>query len=130
MQLQEYRNSKKQGDAGLGVAISWFCVNGYDVYLPLTDSQDCDLIVENGEGLQKVQIRTTTYRQPSGSYAVELRTSGGNKSWNKVVKTVKDTDVDILFVVTKDGDRYLIPTSEFQNRSSITFGEEYERYRL
>lgn len=29
IQLKTYKNSKKQGDAGLGTAIGWFSSNGY-----------------------------------------------------------------------------------------------------
>jgi hypothetical protein len=46
-------NSKKQGYLGLGVAIGWFCQNGYVVNIPLTDSQEYDLVVDNGQGLKK-----------------------------------------------------------------------------
>lgn len=41
-------NPKKQGDAGLGVAIGWFTTHGYTMSVPLTDSQDYDLIVDDG----------------------------------------------------------------------------------
>ena len=44
-----FKNSKKQGDAGLGQAIAYFTMLGYDIALPLTDSADWDLIVEMDE---------------------------------------------------------------------------------
>jgi hypothetical protein len=34
-----FKNSKKQGDAGLGIAIGWLSAQGFDVLLPLTDSR-------------------------------------------------------------------------------------------
>jgi hypothetical protein len=42
----KFRNSKKQGDWGLGSAIAWFTAQGYTVALPITDSQHYDLIVD------------------------------------------------------------------------------------
>lgn len=46
MKLNEHKNSKKQGDAGLGEAIAYFTRLGYTVQLPLTDSQDYALVVD------------------------------------------------------------------------------------
>ena len=44
--MRKYKNSKKQGDAGLGIAIEYFTTKGYCVCIPLTDSQEYDLVVE------------------------------------------------------------------------------------
>ena len=61
-----FKNSKKQGDAGLGQAIAYFTSQGYDVSLPLTDSADWDLIVEMESGLKRVQVKTCLlYTSPS-----------------------------------------------------------------
>jgi HJR/Mrr/RecB family endonuclease len=53
-------NTKKQGDVGLGQAIAWFTRNSYTVSLPLTDSQDYDLIVDKDNVLYRVQVKTTS----------------------------------------------------------------------
>ena len=52
-----FKNSKKQGDAGLGQAIAYFTMLGYDIALPLTDSADWDLIAEMDDGLKRVQVK-------------------------------------------------------------------------
>ena len=54
----KYRNTKKQGDVGLGAAIAFFSNLGYTVATPLTDSQNYDLVVDMDEGLKKVQVKT------------------------------------------------------------------------
>lgn len=41
-------NSKKQGDIGMCYAMAYFSKIGYTVSVPITDSQDYDLIVDNG----------------------------------------------------------------------------------
>ena len=56
-------NSKKQGDVGLGMSIGWFASQGYTVSLPLTDSQDYDLVVEIEGVLRKVQVKTSKYKR-------------------------------------------------------------------
>jgi Holliday junction resolvase-like predicted endonuclease len=75
--LKEQRNSKKKGDVGLGAAIAYFTRMGYCVCLPLTDSQEYDLIVDIDKILHKVQVKTTTHKKKSGVYSVELRTLDG-----------------------------------------------------
>ena len=52
-----FKNSKKQGDAGLGQAIAYFTSIGVEVALPLTDSTDWDLIVELEPSKLKARVR-------------------------------------------------------------------------
>jgi hypothetical protein len=73
-------NPRKQGDIGVGAAIAWFMANGYCVLMPLSESQPYDLVVDDGERLQRVQVKTTTAKSPYGRYVVSLQTAGGNQS--------------------------------------------------
>lgn len=128
MKLSEQPNTKKQGDVGLGAAIGWFTLHGYTVCIPLTDSQDYDLVVDNG-ALKRVQVKTTCRRSKYGIFEVELRTKGGNKS-GTTTKLFDGTKVDLLFVLTDDGAMYLIPTDTLGLRRQISLGKEYEALRL
>lgn len=65
-------NSKQQGDVGLGAAIGWFTSKGYTVCIPLTDSQDYDLVVETKGKLEKVQVKTTSSTKENGNSTVWL----------------------------------------------------------
>ncbi|CAN5875762.1 hypothetical protein BH24ACT15_BH24ACT15_07800 [soil metagenome] len=120
-------NPRKQGEIGLGAAIAWFSSNGYGVSIPLADNQPYDLVVEDEEGLKRVQVKTTTHRKPRGNFGVALRTNGGNKSRH----THKLFDVrtcELLFVLTDDGRRYLFPTAELKPRTELTLGPRYDCY--
>jgi PD-(D/E)XK endonuclease len=121
------KNSKKQGDFGLGRAISYYCSLGYTVSVPLTDSQNYDLIVENGS-LQRVQVKTTTHK-PKGRYVVNMRTMGGNQKeyW---CKKLDKSSIEILFILTDENDIYIIPTSEIKAMSSICLGKIYDKYKI
>jgi hypothetical protein len=122
-------NSKKQGDAGLGAAIAYYTSIGATVSIPLTDSQDYDLVVEVDGALRRVQVRTTT-QSKYGAFVVGLRVLGGNQSWSGVVKTLVDTHVDDLFVLTADGTRYLMPVTSISSRNTLTLGSARLMYRL
>ena len=57
--LLEQKNSRKQGDVGLGYAIAYFTKIGATVCSPLTDNQKYDLVFEENDILKKISIRTT-----------------------------------------------------------------------
>jgi len=61
--------------------MEWLGSRGYAVYYPIGHSPDCDLIADDGEALQRVQVKTTT-RHRNHRWEVMLCTRGGNQSWN------------------------------------------------
>jgi hypothetical protein len=130
--LGKSRNSKKQGDKGLAIAIYWFEMNGYPVLLPLTDSQDYDLAIDMGHRLCKVQVRTTYHRRETGAYVVNLLVSGGNRSGTGKVKHFNPECVDYLFVVVDNGAKYLIPSDKIESRRSIHVSNngKYEQFKV
>ena len=112
-------NPNKQGDIGMGLCISYFTVNTKTVCLPLTDSQEYDLVVDM-DGLKKISVKTSTYKLPSGGYEVNLRTCGGN--YKGKVKHFDNTSCDFVFVACADGRLFLIPSKKITNRSGVTVG--------
>lgn len=123
-------NSKKQGDVGVGIAIGYFASKGFTVCLPLTDSQDYDLVIDNGT-LEKVQVKTSRKKTKYGNYEVDLRTSGGNKSGTGKTKKLNPEKIDSLFIVTGDGRKYFIPVSVFDGEvGCIRVGIKYTEYEV
>lgn len=123
-------NSKKQGDIGMCYAMAYYSKMGYTVSVPITDSQDYDLIVEtSNKEIKRVQIKTTYSKSEYGIYMVNLRTSGGNKSGNSSKKMNKEY-IDWLFVLADNGDTYNIPTSSIESTRSINLGEKYQKYKV
>lgn len=121
-------NSKKQGDVGLGQAIAWFTRNSYTVSLPLTDSQDYDLIVDKENILYRVQVKTASYKNKYGIYAVSLTVKGGNRSGSGKIKKFDNTKVDIVFILTSDNEVYVIPATTV-GTNSINLGEKVQCYK-
>lgn len=120
-------NSKKRGDAGVGSAIAWFTINNYTVSIPLTDSQDYDLIVEKDNLLYKCQVKTTSYKKKNGIYAANLTVKGGNRSGSGKIKHFDKDKVDLLFVLTDSNVKYLIP-SDCCPTAEICLGDKYRGY--
>jgi hypothetical protein len=127
-----YKNSKKQGDAGLGNAISYFTQLGITVALPLTDSQDYDLIIEIDGILKKVQVKTgTTYARNSNSPIIYAAVSGGNKSGDYTSKSISSQNWDLIYCwhITENK-RYLIPKGELSTNGQINLGSKYAKFLL
>ena len=123
-------NPRLQGLIGLGAAIDWFTRNGYFVAIPLNDSQPWDLIVEDSDGtVSRVQVKTTTYRNRRGKYVAMLATTGGNQSFS-TRKPFDRRRSEILFIMTDDGDVYVIPCAQVDAASQLTLGRKYGRFRI
>jgi len=126
--FENCKNSKKQGDLGLGKAIGHLTAHGYTVSLPLTDSQSYDLIVDIDDKLNRVQVKTTTYKTPYGIFAVNLSVKGGNRSYN-TIKLFDKTKVEYVFVVTSENDMYFIPSLAIKSRNTLNLGKQFTKYK-
>jgi len=124
------KNTKAQGNIGMGVAIAYYSVNNYTVSIPLTDSQSYDFIIEKEGILYKVQVKTSSFKTKYGIYNVALKTCGGNQS-SYNVKCLDKTKIDYLFVMCSDGVCYNIPASAIAGKgNSINMGKNVEEYRV
>jgi hypothetical protein len=122
-------NPKKQGELGVAAAVNWFVQNGYVVSIPLVDSQRYDLVVDDGNQLQRVQVKTTTHKNRHLRYVVELRTMGGNRS-GQTIKFFNPEEVELLFVLADDHSTYLVPSKDLRNKSTISLGPISDKYRV
>lgn len=94
--ILDQKNSRKQGDVGLGYAIAYFTKIGATVCLPLTDNQKYDLVFEEDNELKKVSIKTTKQlNKTKKKNVVSLRTCGGNRS-RQNIDMFDNTSVDYL----------------------------------
>jgi hypothetical protein len=124
------KNLKKQGDCGLAIAISWFVLNGYTVSIPLTDSQDYDLIVEKEAKVFRVQVKTTKC-MVSGHYLMNLVVRGGNRSGTGVSKKlVNSKNIDLFFCVTEIGTKYLVPRKKIKSKHVLTLNEKCNKFKV
>lgn len=123
----DYTN-KQKGNCGLGIAIAYFSTHGYIVSIPLNDTQDYDLLIDKNNEIKTVQVKYTSCKTKYNVYQVALKSCGGTKGIS--YKTVIDTNVDYVFIATRDLKLYLIPTKEIKNRSTLNLCDKYEKYKL
>lgn len=130
LRLREAKNSRKQGNIGLGCAIKWLWEQNYGIYIPLAESEDIDLVAEIDGKLCGIQVKTTYHKSPDGIYMVNLLVSGGNRSGTGKVKHFDPSKVDYLFAVTDEGKMYFIPSRVIEARSFFSLGEKYALYQV
>ena len=120
----------KQGNIGLGQAIAYYTLNGIPVIIPINDTQKYDLVIDKNNILYRVSIKTTQYKAKSGNYAVQLKNSGGGSN-GSIIRNFDNKSCDILFIYTKSGDIYEIPSKNITAKSSIVLNENiYGKYKV
>jgi hypothetical protein len=123
---------RQQGDVGEAAAIEWLTRIGACVAFPLFHSPRYDLIADLGSRLLRIQVKTSRrICDETSHYAVQLATSGGNRSWSGVVKTFDPDQVDFLFVLVADGRRWFIPSGEVEGKRGISVGgAKYSEFQV
>jgi hypothetical protein len=120
---------RQQGLLGVTDAIAWFGAAGYVVSVPLLDAQPYNLVVDGPRGLERIQVKTTTHRGPSGRFVVQLCTRGGNRS-GTTTRPFEPASVEGVYVLTDLRDRYLIPSARISARAAMTLGPSWDSFRL
>jgi len=123
-----FQTNKEKGNTSWGIAIGYYSSNGYTVSIPLNDTQDYDLIVDKDDVLRKVQVKSTSCKRKNGNYQVALKSCGGNKG--TTYKTVIETNIDEVFILTKDLQIYIIPIVEIKNKSTLNICDKYMKYKV
>lgn len=121
-------NTKDKGNYAVGLAIAYFTKQLATILVPLNDSQEYDLVIDDGT-LRKVQVKFTNSKNPAGNYQISLRSISGSS--RKEYANVTTSGVDLLFVVTNDSDILLLPIEDVVNRSSISITKELlDKYKV
>ena len=119
-----------QGNIGEARAIFELVMKGWFVSKPLFVNSKYDLIVDTGESLLKVSVKTSGNMKGDG-FEVNLATRGGNSSKN-TIKSRQKNDFDLLFVLVDNGDCYLIPSAELgEAKYAIVIGRtKYKEFKI
>ena len=75
-----------------------------------------------------IQVKATSCKTKYRMYQVALKSCGGTKG--KTYKTVIDTKVDYVFIVTEKLDMYMIPRKVINNRSTLNLCSKYVEYKI
>jgi PD-(D/E)XK endonuclease len=108
------RHPKEIGDESTMAIAFALRMNGYDVYLPFGENTRCDLTIDNGSGVRRVQCKTGRLRKG----AVRFRTcsSYAHHANPKVTRRDYHGQIDDFGVYCPElGAVYLIPIDDLPN---------------
>ena len=122
---------KRQGDIGVARAVYEYTKRGFTVLLPTSDSDKYDMVVDDGEKLQKVQVKTSRHKVRTCSYEVNLATKGGNTKVN-TIRARDESDYDWLFCLIETGECWSIPVAALNDakHAIIVTAGKYAQYKL
>jgi len=123
---------KHQGTIGVLRVAHVYQMLGYNVLLPLGDSQKYDLVIEKNGKLERIQVKTTTER--NGVVSASTRVIGHNLKGVNIYHSTKE-DFDILAIVEmKTQNVYAIPfdgdRQQFHFRTRKTKNNQKKNIRL
>jgi hypothetical protein len=123
--------------AAIGVATSWFLSRGYMVSIPV-ETTGYDLIVESDSGLKRIQVKSTRssdrtstchhVRIQRSSYGAGPMTPSAGKFSGRRAYT--SDEIDLFFIYTSSGERYLIPVEETNGVRSLNLDNKYSKFRV
>lgn len=105
-------------EAAQSLAIAWFLLRGLWPAVPI-EPRRYDFLLETPEGVKRVQVKTTTVRESSGSWSVSIsrHAGGGDRHNQKLAYTAEE--VDLFAIVDGDLNLSLVPMAAVARRKGI-----------
>ena len=135
MFLDNKDSARAQGDIGEARAIYEFTKMGYMVSIPTSVHCKYDLVVDDGERLLRVQVKTSQHQKKSGTFEVNLSQTSTKYMEGRIhqfQKVKRSRQFDILFVLTGDDNVWILPEDKIEGNFSILLNEtgKYSQYKL
>ena len=112
--------------AAPSIAMAWFALRGCSTSLPV-EPEVYDLVVDSPDGLQRVQVKSTTCKGTDGTWSVKVgHGSGGKRNTAGLIPYDHET-LDQFFIVDGDLRLYLIPSVVLGGRIRISL-RAYQAY--
>jgi len=111
--------NKFQGDIAEQAAILYFSSVGGLCSRPITHSKYYDLIVDDGNKLIKVEVKSSRNLKKSGSYEFSLVTNGGNKTGSIESKRIDSSRTDKVFLYSLCGCIWIYESSILCGRAYV-----------
>jgi hypothetical protein len=113
--------------AAPSIAMAWFALRGCGVSLPV-EPEVYDLLAETSDGLQRVQVKSTTCKTArDGAWMVKIGHGSGGKRNTVGVIPYDHEAIDLFFIVDGALRLYLIPSVVLGGRVAI-YLRAYEAY--
>lgn len=111
------------------LAAAWFSAHDYAVSMA-APGMLYDLIVDNGTGLKRVQVKSSVRSgDRSSSISISRMTaSGSSKTTQRAHQAYAPDDFDFFFILLSSGDLYLVPLQSVVGQKSLTLSPKSPYY--
>lgn len=103
-------------------------MGGYGVLTP-DYQQPYDLMVQIDDKWNKVQIKTSTAKAPSGNWQFALRRSRNNATGHKY-KFYERSECDYFMLIALSLNMWMIPFDMLDGMGSVTSCSKYDEYKF
>lgn len=120
--------------AAVGEAIAWFLQRGYVPSIPVEPTR-YDLVVESDDGLKRIQVKSTTQKE-RGRWIVRIgrheygRSVPINANGARRQTVYRPEEIDLFFVLTSLGEKYLIPLTATGGVRSLVLDRKFAAYKI
>lgn len=99
---------------------------GHEIYVPMTDSSGYDLLCVINDKPLRVEVKSTSKPNASGSYVLQIKKVRSNKTTNKI-SDFDNTKVDILALYLEDIDKVILLDAKLVTQKSAI---QFKRYNM
>lgn len=114
-------NTVSIGDIGEAMAIADFTKAGFVVSAPLSNNARYDLIIDNGEKIYRVQVKTTESVKDEKMIFATKTTNYSKGNWKSTRYSINEVDIFYLYCLENDWRGLYIPENEILTQLNIRF---------
>lgn len=136
-------NNKSKGNIAEAVFTAECLKRGWIISIPYGDNCRYDAILDRGNGLERIQIKSSTYSSRRGVIEASTRRIYNNKTKGQICNTYTKDEIDAFVIYSPELEKfYYIPIIEqekqktislrvttnkrIENRSEIRWASKYE----
>jgi hypothetical protein len=113
-------NNKLKGDIAEAVFTAECVKRGWIISKPFGDNCRYDAILDRGYGLEKIQIKSSTFSKERGVIQAATRRIYNNKTKGQICNTYTKDEIDAFVIYSPELEKlYFVPIEEQENKKYI-----------
>lgn len=113
-------NSKLKGTIAEAVFTAECLKRGWTVSIPYGDNCRYDAVLDRGNGLERIQIKSSTFSKDTGTIQAATRRIYNNQTKGQVCNAYTKKDIDAFVIYSPELEQlYYVPIEEQENKKYI-----------
>lgn len=113
-------NNKQKGSIAEAVFTAECLKRGWIISKPYGDNCRYDAILDRGNGLERIQVKSSTFSTERGAIQAATRRIYNNQTKGQICNTYTKKDIDAFVIYSPELDKlYFVPIEEQENKKYI-----------